>query len=234
MNKPCFEPLEFTRTAPFPTSRMTTPQKNPLICGDAIVGFVVITGSDFPWTLGDFIPGPGYADYAAFFERERELDEIARADDSNDMTAHDSWLNALAAINGLKLSIKGSLIQDFKIDSYGKCEFRFDPSASLQVRKPLLNSRMHDGSRHFAELPEVCSWDTLRQHITRLGGAAVTRYLTDDVTEMWLDFSFRGHAFTVNNQSGDFWFFVRDPACADEILLSVVDHCEPLLPSRQP
>lgn len=88
---------------------------------------------------------------------------------------------------------------------------------------------MHDGSRQFAELPEVCAWEVFRQHIERLPGAAVTDFLTDHVTEMWLDFSFRGHSFTVNNQYGDFWFFVRDPACPDDILTAVVEHCEPLL-----
>lgn len=91
---------------------------------------------------------------------------------------------------------------------------------------------MHDGSRLFAELPEACSWESLRQHIARLPGATVTHYLTDNVTEMWLDFSFRGHAFTVNNQYGDFWFFVRDPACPDDVLAAVIDHCEPSLPAR--
>ena len=88
---------------------------------------------------------------------------------------------------------------------------------------------MHDGSRQFAELPESCASEKLRQHIERLPGATVTDYLTDNVTEMWLDFSFRGHAFTVNNQLGDFWFFVREPDCPDDILAAIVQHCELLL-----
>ena len=88
---------------------------------------------------------------------------------------------------------------------------------------------MHDGSRQFAELPEVCSWHDFRRHIERLSDATVTKFLTDDITEMWLDFSFRGHAFTVNNQCGDFWFFVSDPACPDDVLTAIVEHCEPIL-----
>jgi len=88
---------------------------------------------------------------------------------------------------------------------------------------------MHDGSRKFTELSETVTWDKFRQHITRLSGANVTDYLTDHVTEMWLDFTFRGHNFTVNNQSGDFWFFVVDPSCPDDILSAVVEHCEPVL-----
>jgi hypothetical protein len=92
---------------------------------------------------------------------------------------------------------------------------------------------MHDGSRHFADLPESCSWGKLRKHIERLSGAKATDYVADNATEMWLDFSFRGHAFTVNNQFGDFWFFVRDPACPNDILVEVVEHCESLIPPRQ-
>jgi hypothetical protein len=88
---------------------------------------------------------------------------------------------------------------------------------------------MHDGSRQFAELPETYAWEDFRQIIQRLSGATITDYVTDDVTEMWLDFGFRGHAFTVNNQHGEFWFFVRDPVCPDDILTAVVEHCEPFL-----
>ena len=88
---------------------------------------------------------------------------------------------------------------------------------------------MHSGARQFAELPEDCSWDEFRRHIAHLPGAKVTGYVSDQVTEMWLDFSFRGHAFTVNNQFGDYWIFVRDPMCPDDILVAVVEHCEALL-----
>ncbi|MBK7708568.1 MAG: hypothetical protein IPJ30_23110 [Acidobacteria bacterium] len=46
---------------------------------------------------------------------------------------------------------------------------------------------------------------------------------------MWLDFDYRGHRFSVNNQFGDYWFFVRDPKCPDEILLEVCAHFRALL-----
>ena len=92
---------------------------------------------------------------------------------------------------------------------------------------------MHDGSRQFAELPEACSWDEFREHIARLPGVTVSDYLTDSVTEMWLDFSFRDHAFAVNNQHGDCCFFVGNPACSEDILAAVIEYCEPLLPARR-
>ena len=63
-------------------------------------------------------------------------------------------------------------------------------------------------------------------------GALVTGYLTDGITEMWLDFSFQGHSFTVNNQCGEFWFFVEDPCASSELLAAVTNHFQSILPER--
>ena len=93
----------------------------------------------------------------------------------------------------------------------------------------LLHQTMHDGSRMFAALPESESWHRLRDHISQLAGAQVTDFITDEITEAWIDFTYRGYSLTVNNQFGEFWFFVRDPNCADDILSEVVRHCETLL-----
>jgi len=88
---------------------------------------------------------------------------------------------------------------------------------------------MHDGSRHFGDLPQTVLWHGLRDHIEGLSGAAVTGFVTDEVTEAWIDFSYRGHEFSVNDQYGEYWFFVRDPECPDEILEAVLSHCKLLL-----
>ena len=93
----------------------------------------------------------------------------------------------------------------------------------------LLNIRMHDGSRHFAGLPIRASWQELRAHLAQLPGAAETAFITDLVTESWLDFTYRGQHFSVNDQFGEFWFFVTDPACDDSLLHSVVNHFAALL-----
>jgi hypothetical protein len=93
----------------------------------------------------------------------------------------------------------------------------------------LLNITMHDGSRHFAELPQTALWYELQQHIERLRGAVVTNFLTDHVTEAWIDFSFRDQEFSVNDQFGSYLFFVRDTHCPDEILEAVLSHCKLLL-----
>src|SRR4051812_1372089 len=115
---------------------MNARTKSKLTCDDAVVGFITVTGYNFPWTLGEFTPGPEYAPYAAQLERERELNNAAQADGTDDMTAHDSWLEALESVNELCLRIDGSPVRDFKIDSRGKCEFKFDHSPSTNVAQP--------------------------------------------------------------------------------------------------
>lgn len=93
----------------------------------------------------------------------------------------------------------------------------------------LLKSKMTDGSRHFVDLPEEVFFDEFYEHTEKLEGAEITEFITDGVIEMWLDFEFRGHKFSVNNQFGDYWFFVENPECPDEILLEVIAHFRKLL-----
>lgn len=97
------------------------------------------------------------------------------------------------------------------------------------MAKELLNIIMHDDSRHFGELPQSATWYKLRRHIGNLNGVSVTEFITDHVTEAWIDFTFRGHQFSVNNQFGDYWFFVNAPHCPDDILEAVLSHCRLLL-----
>lgn len=87
----------------------------------------------------------------------------------------------------------------------------------------LFDQRMSDGSRNFAELREVASFESLRRHLSKLEGAEEAEYLTDSVTEMWLDFTYAGHRFTIHNPLG-YWLFVADPACPEPILSAVASH----------
>jgi hypothetical protein len=93
----------------------------------------------------------------------------------------------------------------------------------------LLSITMADGSRHFGDLPQTASWYELRDHIERFEGVQLTGFITDHITEAWIDFSYRGHCFSVNDQFGDYWFFVKDPSCPDEVLEAVLGHCKSLL-----
>lgn len=88
---------------------------------------------------------------------------------------------------------------------------------------------MNDGSRHFGGLPQTKLWYEVRDHTEKLAGAKLTGFITDHVTEAWIDFEYREHTFSINDQYGEYWFFVADPACPDEILAQVLAHYGSLL-----
>jgi hypothetical protein len=87
---------------------------------------------------------------------------------------------------------------------------------------------MHDGSRHFGELRLRADWYEVRDHVPRLPGASLTKFICDGVTEAWIDFAYEGNDFTINDQLGAYWFFVASPACSDPVLRTVLDHFERL------
>lgn len=89
----------------------------------------------------------------------------------------------------------------------------------------LIDMRMADQSRCFICLPESVAWSDLRDHISRMPGAVVTAYVTDHIVEVWIDFTYREQLFSVNNQFGEYWFFVTQPDCSDAILTEVALHC---------
>ena len=93
----------------------------------------------------------------------------------------------------------------------------------------LLETKLNDGSRHFVDLPEVVFFDELYDHTEQLEDAEITEFVVDGVVGMWLDFKFRGHKFSVTNQFGDYWFFVENPECPDEILIEIIEHFRELL-----
>jgi hypothetical protein len=93
----------------------------------------------------------------------------------------------------------------------------------------LFDFRMRDGSRNFADLPETVFFDELRHIAKKFEGAKVNGFVTDWVTEVWLDFEYRGHQFSINNQYGDYWFFVENPECPDEILSEVIEYFQNFL-----
>ena len=99
--------------------------------------------------------------------------------------------------------------------------------------KALQDVRMNDGSRWFVALPESLSWKRLRDHIAALPGAAVTGFLTDGIVEVWIDFTLEGEHFTINNQLGEFWFFVSNPGADEALLNRVVEHAAQILGTGQ-
>lgn len=90
---------------------------------------------------------------------------------------------------------------------------------------------MNDGSCCFMDfLPtDIIGFNNLYDYLGTLVGVKKTGILTDNITGAWMDFRYRGHKFSVNNVMGEYWFFVRDPECPDEILNDVVKYCAGLL-----
>ncbi len=96
--------------------------------------------------------------------------------------------------------------------------------------KELFDEKMNDGSRHFVDMPvEIAFFDDFADHVEELEGAEITEFITDGIVEMWLEFTYRGQKFSVNNQFADYWFFVEDPFCDEEILLEVIEHFRKLV-----
>ena len=85
--------------------------------------------------------------------------------------------------------------------------------------------------RHFADFPEVVFFDEFRDHLEKLRGVKIREFETNGVIEMWLEFEYRSHEFSVNNNLGDYGFFVADSECPEEILLEIADHFRQLLES---
>jgi hypothetical protein len=92
----------------------------------------------------------------------------------------------------------------------------------------ILDDRLHDGGWHFAVLPQTVDPATLRNHLAQLPRVKLGLFV-DSVTESWIDFTLEGHAFSVNDQFGDYLFFVANPDAPDELLERVASHAEMLL-----
>jgi hypothetical protein len=79
---------------------------------------------------------------------------------------------------------------------------------------------MHDGSRHFADAP-YRSAHAIVKRLKSTPGAALTNCL-DTPLEIWIDFDYRGHSFTMHSDLyGDYWLFVKNPVCPDGVLEDV-------------
>lgn len=79
---------------------------------------------------------------------------------------------------------------------------------------------MADGSQHVAEIP----WRpplALMQRLLGTPGISVTGFINSPA-ETWLDFEYAGYTFSVHNPLNDFWLFVHDPGCPEQLLHDVV------------
>jgi hypothetical protein len=97
-----------------------------------------------------------------------------------------------------------------------------------------LKENVRENARHFVDFPEVIFFDDFADHIEDLFGAEITRFEVDGTLEMWLEFTFRGNRFFVNNKFGDYQFFVEDKNCPEIVLLEIAEHFRRLLESDEP
>ena len=81
-----------------------------------------------------------------------------------------------------------------------------------------------DGSRLFFGRTENLSASQSRALVESLDGGQITKFLTDIITEFWLDFSFQQHQFTIHSAWHGYWFFVKDASCPPEILEIIIKH----------
>jgi hypothetical protein len=87
----------------------------------------------------------------------------------------------------------------------------------------LIDLPTHNGGRQFAALPQTTDAVTLRNHLAQLRGVRLGCFL-HSVSESWIDFALGAHEFSINDQFGEYWFFVADPDAPDELLEQVVSH----------
>lgn len=87
----------------------------------------------------------------------------------------------------------------------------------------LIDVRMADGSRHFAEVAWRPPLD-LKQRLETCG-ATVTEVI-ESATESWIEFTYAGELFSAHNPLNDYWLFVRNPDCPDSLLSEVVSLLE--------
>jgi hypothetical protein len=99
-----------------------------------------------------------------------------------------------------------------------------DADERMSTRK-FLDVRMADGSRHFAEVP----WQPplmLKQRLLDTPGVKLTSYV-GSIFETWIVFEYSGQLFSAHNPLNDFWLFVDDPQCPDNVLCEVEDLFRP-------
>lgn len=81
------------------------------------------------------------------------------------------------------------------------------------------------GARHFVDLPlEFAFFDEFYEHTEKLEGVEITEFMVDGIVDMWLEFDFQDHKFSVTNQFTDYCFYVDDGGCPEQTLMDVIGH----------
>ena len=79
----------------------------------------------------------------------------------------------------------------------------------------------------FYQFSQTCFWHEVHEHLAALPGVVITNAVDGPVISSWIDFTFRGHSFAINAESGEFQFFVDDSGCPASVLAEITAHFEP-------
>jgi len=89
----------------------------------------------------------------------------------------------------------------------------------------MLNELMKDGSLLFAEISEGITWEQLKYHIEGLEQLYIMDFLTDGVTEAWLDFYYYGQIFSIHSpMMGGYLLYAKDHNCPAFMLMELIVH----------
>lgn len=87
---------------------------------------------------------------------------------------------------------------------------------------------MADGSLFFAELSGSISWADLGDHLKRIDQLRIMKFVTDGITEAWLDFDYYGQHFTVHCPLDTYFVFAQDFDCPAFMLTELIVHFQKL------
>jgi hypothetical protein len=84
----------------------------------------------------------------------------------------------------------------------------------------------------FRKFAQTCFAYQLRDHLAGLQGAAITDTIDAPIAGSWIEFTYGGHSFTINEEAGEFVFSVEEPECPQCLLSDVSAHFEPFFAER--
>lgn len=94
-----------------------------------------------------------------------------------------------------------------------------------------LDEKMEDGSLLFAELSSEISWVDLRNHFERIDQLLIMKFVTDGITEAWLDFYYYDQHFTIHCPLDIYLVFAQDYDCPAFMLNDLLAHFRAVMPN---
>lgn len=87
-------------------------------------------------------------------------------------------------------------------------------------------------SDSFCNFSQTRLWHELHDRLSALSGVAITHFADAPVVGSWLDFTFKGHHFSISAESGEFAFFVEGKDCPECVRAEIIAHLQPFFSSQ--